>query len=63
MTVYKIYVKNRPGAEKNFDHIEDTTSRIKRNEIIREYTANGKDITVIEYYPNGTTCRCEYSAR
>lgn len=60
MTTYEIYIKHAP---KKFEHIKTTTSKPEHKQIIKEYTANGKTITVIERYSCGTTCRSEYAAR
>lgn len=61
MTTYEIYIKN-PNKNPTYTHVENVTNQSKRNQIIKDLRAKGHNVTVIERYSNGATCRCEYNA-
>ena len=58
MTQYEIYTKNQ-GDEK-YEYIETASNIPQLNAALKILKEQKKDVKLITYYPDGTTCVSEY---
>ena len=60
MTLYKIYIIKRCTLRDKYEYYDMTSDLAKRNTIINELRAAGKDVCVLTILPDGSTHSTDY---